>query len=63
MVFEHQGLHVTREAAIALMIDYIPQVFRGWGMQAEQGSGMCDGATNEECDHVKALKNEHREIR
>ncbi len=64
MVFEHQGAYETQAGAIAAIapkIGCIPQTLRGWGKQAETGSGMPDGVTTEEQDRIKALEREVRE--
>jgi transposase-like protein len=66
MVFEHQGEHASQWAAIASIaakIGCTPETLRLWVRQAERDEGKRAGPTTEECERIKALEREVRELR
>ena len=66
MVFEHEGEHASRWAAIgsiAAKIGCTPETLRGWVRQAERDQGKRPGPTTDEQERIKALERENRELR
>ncbi len=66
MVFEHQHEHASQWAAIgsiAAKFGCTAETLRSWVRQAERDVGSRAGATSEECDRIKALEREVRELR
>ena len=66
MVFEHEGEHASRWAAIASIAGKIgctPESLRLWVRQAERDAGGRAGPTSAESERVKALERENRELR
>ena len=66
MVFEHQAEYPSQWAALGSMaakIGCTVETLRSWVRQAERDTGMRDGVTSAERDHVKALEREVRELR
>ena len=66
MVFEHEGDHASQWAAIgsiAAKIGCTAETLRGWVRQAERDQGQRAGPTTDECERIKALEREVRELR
>ncbi len=66
MVLEHQGEHASQHAAIrsiAQKIGCSGETLRNWVRQAERDQGLRGGVTTEECERIKALEREVRELR
>lgn len=66
MVFEHQGEHASRWAAIssiAAKFGCNAETLRGWVRQAERDAGNRAGLTTDERARLKALERENRELR
>jgi|SRR5512143_73830 transposase-like protein len=66
MVFEHQGEHASRWAAIssiAAKFGCNAETLRGWVRQAERDAGNREGLTTDERARLKALERENRELR
>jgi transposase-like protein len=66
MVFEHEGDHGSRWAAIASIaakIGCTPETLRLWVKRAERESGRVDGAAPDMNARLKALERENRELR
>lgn len=66
MVFEHEGDHASRWAAIASIATKIgctPEILRLWVKRAERESGRIDGAASNLNARLQALERENRELR
>ena len=66
MVQEHRGEYPSLWAAIesiAPKIGCVPQTLHEWVRKLEIDSGLRDGVTREERDHIKALEREVKELR
>ena len=66
MVFDHQAEHASQWAtimSIAPKIGCNPETLRSWVRQAERDQGLRAGLTTDECDRIKALEREVRELR
>jgi transposase len=66
MVLDHQGEHGSQYAAIrsiAGKIGCTAETLRGWVRQAERDQGRRAGATTDECERLRALERENRELR
>jgi transposase-like protein len=66
MVFDHQGEHASRWAAIssiAAKIGCSGETLRNWMRQAERDKGVRAGPTTDERERIKALERENRELR
>jgi transposase-like protein len=66
MVLDHGGDHASQWAAISSIAGKIgctAETLRKWVRQAERDQGQRPGATSEECDRIKALERENRELR
>ena len=66
MVQEHRGEYPSLWAAIesiAPKIGCVPQTLHEWVRKHEIDTGMRDGITSEEREHIKALERENKELR
>ena len=66
MVQEHRSEYPSLWAAIesiAPKIGCVPQTLHEWVRKYEIDTGMRDGVTSEECERVKALEREVKELR
>jgi transposase len=66
MVQEHRGDYPSLWAAIesiAPKIGCVPQTLNEWVRKHEIDTGMRDGVTSDECERVKALERENKELR
>ena len=66
MVFDHAGDYPSQWAAIesvAGKIGCAAQTLSNWVKQAERDSGRRPGLTTDECERLKALERENRELR
>ncbi len=66
MVQEHRGEYPSLWAAIesiAPKIGCVPQTLNEWVRRHEIDSGVRDGVSSEEREHVKALERENKELR
>ena len=66
MVLDHGGEHASQSAAIksiAAKIGCSGETLRNWLRQAERDSGTRAGPTTDECERIKALERENRELR
>jgi transposase len=66
MVFEHEGRHTSRWAAISSIASKIgcsPEALRKWVQRSEVDSGKRAGVTTDEQARVKDLERENRELR
>ena len=66
MVQEHRGDYPSLWAAIesiAPKIGCVPQTLHEWVRKHEIDTGMRDGITSEEREHIKALERENKELR
>ena len=66
MVFDHQGEHASQYEAIrsiAQKIGCSGETLRNWVRQAERDQGQRAGPTTDECERIKALERENRELR
>jgi len=65
LVFEHQGEHESRWAAIesiASKIGCTPETLRKWVRQAETDQGVRGGASSSDRERLKQLERENREL-
>ena len=66
MVFEHQGEHESRWAAmnsIASKIGCTAETLRKWVRQAERDQGFRGGLTSTDRDRLKELERDNRELK
>ena len=66
MVFEHRTEHTSQWAAIASIaakIGCTAQTLSSWVRQAGRDQGRRPGASTDECERIKALQREVRELR
>ena len=66
MVQEHRGEYPSLWAAIesiAPKIGCVPQTLHEWVRKHEIDTGMREGITSEEREHIKALERENKELR
>ena len=66
MVQEHRGEYPSLWAAIesiAPKIGCVPQTLHEWVRKHEVDTGMREGITSEEREHIKALERENKELR
>jgi transposase len=66
MVFEHEGRHTSRWAAISSIASKIgcsPEALRKWVHRSEIDSGHRAGVTTDEQARMKDLERENRELR
>ena len=66
MVQEHRGEYPSLWAAIesiSAKIGCVPQTLNEWVKKSEIDSGVREGITSEERDHIKALEREVKELR
>ena len=66
MVFEHQGEYESQWAAmvsIGAKIGCTAETLRNWVCKAEREQGPRKDLTADECDRLKALERENRELR
>ena len=66
LVLEYEGEHESQWAAIASIAENIGcsrEALRKWVRQAERDQGRRAGLTSEECERLKALEKENRELR
>ena len=66
MVQEHRGEYPSLWAAIesiAPKIGCVPQTLHDWVRKHEIDTGMREGITSEEREHIKALERENKELR
>ena len=66
MVFDHQHDHGSQWAcigAIASKIGCTPETLRSWVRQAEVDSGQRGGLSSNECQQMKELQRENRELK
>jgi transposase len=66
MVQEHRGDYPSLWAAIesiAPKIGCVPQTLHEWVRKHEIDTGMREGITSEEREHIKALERENKELR
>jgi transposase-like protein len=66
MVFDHQGEHASRWAAIhsiAAKIGCSGETLRNWVRQAERDEGLRPGPSTDERERIRALEREVRELR
>jgi len=66
LVQEHRGEYPSLWAAIesiAPKIGCVPQTLHEWVRKHEIDTGMRDGITSEEREHIKALERENKELR
>ena len=66
MVQEHRGEYPSLWAAIESLAPKIgcgPQTLHEWVRKLEVDTGLRDGVTSEEREHIKALERENKELR
>jgi len=66
LVFEHQGEHASQWAAltsIASKIGCTPETLRKWVRRAETDQGQRSGMTTDDCERLKSLERENKELR
>ena len=66
MVFDHPGEHGSQYGAIrsiAAKIGCSGETLRNWVQQAERDQDQRPGPTTDECERIKALERENRELR
>jgi transposase len=66
MVLDHGGDHASQWSAIGSIAGKIgctAETLRKWVRQAERDQGQRAGTTTEECERIKALEREVRELR
>jgi transposase-like protein len=66
LVQEHRGEYPSLWAAIesiAPKIGCVPQTLHEWVRKHEIDTGMREGITSEEREHIKALERENKELR
>jgi len=66
LLFEHQGEHASRWAAlisIASKIGCTPETLRKWVRRAETDQGQRSGMTTDDRERLKKLERENKELR
>ena len=66
LVFEHEREHDSQWAAIgsiASKIGCTPETLRKWLRQAERDEGRRDGLSTSDCERLKELERENRELK
>ncbi len=66
LVLEHEGEHESQRAAIASIVGKTGcsrKASRKWVRQIERDEGRRAGMTSDECERLKALEKENRELR